>query len=144
MIENLMAQSLLLNAGLISKEELIQVIDSDLIETPDSEILIDLEWCLSDVQKIISVIWQYVADHKVDYTIMGRVLLAKLKAEYSKKELDLYEFASKLNEIWSMLPESIQLIEPFWSMIYADEPLSWGDKKQTRKLYEKMFLFYDT
>lgn len=33
--------------------------------------------------------------------------------------------------------------DPFFTMCYADDPLSWGDKDQTRELYEQMFRFYD-
>lgn len=32
--------------------------------------------------------------------------------------------------------------EPFHTLSYADDPLSWNDEKQTRKLYEELFEFY--
>jgi hypothetical protein len=41
-----------------------------------------------------------------------------------------------------MLPSVIQSVEPFWSLSYADDPLSWGDVNQTKELYEEMLNFY--
>ena len=143
MFENLMAQSLLFNAGLASKEELLHEIDSEFIGTPDSDILFDLEWCFSDVNKIISTIRRYAEEFKIDYDVLGRVLIIKLSTIYSNGGIGIHEFGSKVYSIWSLLPESIKLVEPFWTMSYADDPLSWGEEKQTRNLYEKMFKFYN-
>lgn len=32
--------------------------------------------------------------------------------------------------------------EPFVMLPYADEPLSWGDEKQSRELFQSMFDYY--
>ena len=44
--------------------------------------------------------------------------------------------------LWESLPGNIQDIEPFWTLSYADEPLSWGDEEQTRDIYEYMLDYY--
>lgn len=33
-------------------------------------------------------------------------------------------------------------IEPFHTLSYDDNPLSWGDEEQTRKIYEDFFDFH--
>ncbi len=30
----------------------------------------------------------------------------------------------------------------FWTLSYADDPLSWGDEKQTSYTYERMLSYY--
>lgn len=32
--------------------------------------------------------------------------------------------------------------QPFWTLSYADDPLSWGDEEQSKALYEEAFDFY--
>jgi hypothetical protein len=34
-------------------------------------------------------------------------------------------------------------MEPFWTLSYADDPLSWGEERQTHEIYEKMFGYYE-
>ena len=45
--------------------------------------------------------------------------------------------------LWESLPGNLQNMEPFWSLCYADEPLTWGDEAQTRSLYETMLSYYE-
>ena len=44
--------------------------------------------------------------------------------------------------LWESLPGNIQNIEPFFTLSYADDPLSWGDEEQTRNIYEYMLNYY--
>lgn len=57
--------------------------------------------------------------------------------------MEIHSFAEKAYVAWNMLPKSIDQTEPFWTLSYADDPLSWGDEKQTREIYEKMFRYYE-
>ena len=60
------------------------------------------------------------------------------------------EYNDILDTLFIKMPEDNSLLalefvssDPFFTMCYADDPLSWGDKDQTRELYEQMFRFYD-
>ena len=45
--------------------------------------------------------------------------------------------------LWESLPGNMQNMEPFWTLCYADDPLSWGDEAQTRNVYEHMLDYYE-
>ena len=66
-----------------------------------------------------------------------RILMGKLKGVYVNC-VDLKWFAGRMYRLWEGLPGSIQSIEPFWMLCYADDPLSWGDEAQSRSIYEAM------
>ena len=38
--------------------------------------------------------------------------------------------------------DMLQKQQPFWSLSYADDPMSWGDETQSRELYRDMLAFY--
>ena len=80
---------------------------------------------------------------EINYDLFGKMLFSELKLFYFKNQMDIQTFALKVRSIWWLLPNSIGQKEPFHAMSYLDEPLSWGDEKQTRELYEKMFEFYE-
>lgn len=58
-------------------------------------------------------------------------------------EADIKQFANKMYSLWKNLPDKLQDEQPFFQLSYADDPLSWGDEKQTRSIYEKMFHYYE-
>lgn len=66
--------------------------------------------------------------------------------EYNKRLDELFLNDPENDDLlyleWESLPGSIQNIEPFWALSYADDPLSWGDEEQTRKIYEHMLNNY--
>ena len=68
--------------------------------------------------------------------------MSKLKVVY-KNCLDIKYFASQMYRLWESFPENIQNIEPFWTLCYADDPLAWGDEKQTRDIYGHMLSYYE-
>ncbi len=61
---------------------------------------------------------------------------------YKTNTLDIREFADRCYKMWTVLPKDISMQEPFHTLSYADDCLSYGDEKQTRELYEKAFDFY--
>lgn len=69
------------------------------------------------------------------------LLMKKLKEYYANTEIKV--FAGKMYSLWESLPGNIQDEQPFFVLCYADDPLSWGDEKQTRELYEHMLNFYE-
>ena len=67
--------------------------------------------------------------------------MSKLKAVYVNCS-DIKRFASQMYSVWESLPRNIQKLAPFWTLCYADDPLSWGDEEQTRSIYEHMLNYY--
>jgi hypothetical protein len=143
MIEKLLSCASLLRVGLMSDREYNEILDTLFIKMPENDLLLELEFVSSDMNKTISIILYYCGEHNVDYTVFGLFLMEGLKKTYLNLSMDIETFAAKAYELWKTIPSSIQRDEPFFTMCYADDPLSWGDTEQTRALYEKMFRFYD-
>jgi hypothetical protein len=140
MVEKLLSFAILLNYELISHERYIEYLNEIFLHYPDNDFLLELQWCSSDTKKTIDIILEYTKNIKINYNEFGKFLLVNLEAAYS--EMDLCQFCAKSYQVWSMLPNIVANEQPFWTLSYADEPLSWGDEKQTRKLYEGMFKHY--
>ena len=64
-----------------------------------------------------------------------------LEAVYKSDSISIPEYGSRCYQLWIYL-SYVRHIEPFFSLSYADDCLSWGDEAQTRKLYGKAFSFY--
>ncbi len=79
--------------------------------------------------------------NNLDIDLFGKALMSKLKEIY-ENHLDIREFASRMFHLWEGFPGNLQNIEPFWTLSYADDPLSWGDKEQTSYIYERMLSYY--
>ena len=110
---------------------------------PDDRTLLDLE-CETNIQKAVIYIrtradYGYLGLHPETF---GRALMEKLRDCYARCT-DLRQFGHKMYSLWESLPGNLQNMEPFWSLCYADEPLTWGDEAQTRSLYETMLSYYE-
>ena len=77
----------------------------------------------------------------IDYDVFGKFLLYELNTIYP--EMEIHNFGAKAYSLWNLLPKNIEQKQPFLTLSYADDPLSWGDEKQSRELYEKMFKYYE-
>ena len=142
MCEELLVYALLLDVGIISKLEYGKFLDALFLEKPEDDLLLELEWNFSDIQKSISAIYYHFYDCSIDYDAFGRFLFSKLEEIYYENRMDIQTFGAKSYAIWKHLPDTIHQQEPFWTLCYADDPLSWSDEKQTRKLYENAFHYY--
>ena len=58
--------------------------------------------------------------------------------------MDIQRFGDIMYSLWESLPGDLQDKQPFWILCYADDPLSWGDEKQSREIYEEMLEYYET
>ena len=83
----------------------------------------------------------HVDYHNMDIDLFSRILMNKCKEAY-ENESDIKKFANRMLNLWVGLPGTLQNREPFWTLSYANDPLSWGDEEQTRKIYEQMFGYY--
>ncbi len=144
MLEQLLAYACLLGAGLMTIENYNNNLDVLFMANPDDDLLLDLEFSSSDLNKTISLIKEKCYGQTIDYDSFGCCLLSHLKTIYSSDVDTLENFGKKAYALWGTLPADIQLTEPFHTMSYADDCLSWGDSQQTKDLYEKMFCYYDS
>lgn len=144
-MELLFACAVLLGAGSMSEAEYGKVLDSVFLRNPNQDILLELEWHSSDIKRSISLIRAYCAEHEKDLkdTALGCFLFDRLKSRYLAPGADLHTFCGELYRVWSLLPQRLQTAQPFHTMSYADEPLSWGDEAQTRRLCEYILHYYD-
>ena len=140
-LEELLVYALLLDVGYSTDYD--EYLNTLFLEMPDNELLLELQWCSSDTHETIIMIREFCYGCDVNYDVFGRFLFSKLEKIYRQDSIDIKTFGKKSYEIWTQLPEAIDLEEPFGILNYAADPLSWGDEEQTRKLYEKVFRFYD-
>ena len=132
-MDELLAYAILRCEGIVTEEEYQERLHALFLEHPDDRILLDLE-CETDIQKAVIYVRTWA-----DY---GRALMEKLR-DYYARCTDLRQFGRKMYSLWESLPGDLQSMEPFWSLCYADDPLSWGDEVQTRSLYETMLSYYE-
>ncbi|AKA68756.1 hypothetical protein [Clostridium scatologenes] len=142
MVEILLSYAILLYVGLVSDTEYKENLDVQFLKHPDNALLLELEWRTLDIQGTIKIIFDYYLENNVDYDTFGCFLISKLEEIYYQDDMDIRFFGSKMYSIWRALPSEIENKEPFWTLCYADDPLSWGDERQTRELYQKMFQYY--
>ena len=142
MVEILLSYAILLYVKLISDEEYKKNLDAQFLDNPENDLLLELELKTLDIQATIKTIFDYCLENNIDFDTFGCFLISKLEEIYYKDDMDIQLFGSKMYSIWRVLPSEIQSKEPFWTLCYADDPLSWGDESQTRELYQKMFKYY--
>lgn len=140
-MEELLVFALLLYEEIASEQEYRKKLDDLFLEHPESDDLLYLEW-ETNLKNSMIYIRTHIEYHAFDYDLFGRFLMEKLKTYYANHP-DIESFAGKMYQLWKSLPDSVQHIEPFFILSYADEPLSWGDEKQTRTIYEDMMNYYD-
>ena len=109
---------------------------------PDNPDYLELELMGGDLPKAICYLWAHINWNKFDQTRFGRALMDLIRPVYHS--MDIRSFGSWAYCVWESLPGGLQNTEPFFSLCYADDPLSWGDEAQSRGLYEKMLSFYDS
>ena len=142
-MEELLAYAILLYEGIVTEEEYQEWLHALFLAYPDDRTLLDLE-CETNIQEAVIYI-RTRADH--GYLVLhpetfGRALMEKLR-DYYARCTDLRQCGRKMYSLWESLPGNLQNMEPFWSLCYADDPLTWGDEAQTRSLYETMLSYYE-
>lgn len=139
-METLLLYAILFCADIITAEIYQKKLDALFLENPNHEILLELEW-ETDINQAMHYIHMHMDDAAINQETFGLALMEKLQ-EYYESCSDIKYFANKMYSLWQSLPCCLQYEEPFWTLSYADDPLSWGDEAQTRTLYEKMLHSY--
>lgn len=143
-MEELYAELLLWHIGFHSSKRYSTLLDEKFLRDPENKLYLELEECSSDIRDSMGRVKRYW-DHEssgFDRDQFGKQLFEGLKSAYDANRFEVSDFGARCCKLWHMLPSSILQIEPFHTLSYADEPLSWGDEAQTRKLYESAFAHY--
>ena len=80
---------------------------------------------------------------EINADAFGKHLFAGLESVYNANTFSIADFGKHCALLWHDIPSELAQTEPFWTLCYADDALSWGDEAQTRTLYEKAFSFYN-
>ncbi len=143
-MEVLFAYAYLWAFGFCSGQEYNVHLDEMFLNTPDDEVLLELEECWSNYKETFAKLKRYFEyeANSFDSLKFGKILFNGLEAAYKSDVYNMDEFGSRCYELYKMLPGFLEQEQPFWRLSYADDPLSWGDEEQSRILYEEAFSFY--
>ncbi len=140
-MEKLLAYAILLHNDFEIDEEYQNLLDNMFINNPKDDILLDLEFLASDIHQTVYYIRKNIDYNNFDKNIFGKFLMKKLKEYYNI--MNIKTFSVKMYGVWLDIPELFQDDEPFYTLYYADDTLSWQDEKQTKELFDKMFNYYN-
>ncbi len=140
-METLLAYVYLLGMDLISEEIYEEKLNELFLENPADEDLLELEFLSGNRKETVIYIRTHIDYNFMDFNRFGRELFGLLKPIY--KSMDIRRFGDAMYSLWENLAGNLQDMEPFWTLSYADDPLSWGDVEQTRKIYEEMLDYYE-
>lgn len=122
-MERIFAYVYLWAFGFCSRREYNMHLDDMFTQNVNDELLLELEECSGSYKE--------------------SSLFAGLARAYDEESCNISEFGNRCYNLWNLLPGTITMQEPYFTLSYADDCLSYGDEKQTRKLYEKAFSFYN-
>lgn len=140
-MEKLAALCCLWAFGLAEKEEYYKELDMLFMLSPEDNLLFELEDLGGDCGAALARVFPLI-ENSLNVDQFGKELFVALEKVYNENKLMLEEFGKRCYALWNFLPASIDTKEPFFSLCYADDPLSWGDKEQTHRIYKKAFDHY--
>ena len=125
-------------------QEYIVHLDRLFSETPNNKILLELEECSNNYKETFARLIRYFEyeTNTFDSYIFGKTLFNGLEIVYKSDVYTIAEFGKICYQLWNLLPGFLVQEQPFRTLSYADDPLSWGDEKQSRIMYEEAFRFY--
>ena len=142
--QSLLPYAYVMKAGLdaekIYADEYANALDAVLEKHPDNRFLRELE-CIDGAEQSAEFILSECEHAIVSPDDFGKGFLQLLRSVYQDTELSA--FSKSMYELWGKLPDGVMNIEPFITLNYADDPLSYGDEAQTRRIYERLFEYYD-
>ena len=138
-MEKLLVYILLETAGFdtyhLYKNSLYEILEND----AQNNIMLDLAG--RDHKDTVLHMLFVLKKGRFDKEFFGKELMNELLKIYRGCEIN--DFAKKMYRLWTYLPSSICEEEPFCIFSYADEPLLYGDQKQSRQLYEEALNYYN-
>lgn len=144
-MERLYAEFLLWKHGFYSRKRYEELLNDKFLSDLNNNFLLELEECSTNAintSRYFMRYWTY-EEHELDAYLFGKHLFSSLNLAYNATVISIEDFGKRCYLLWQDFPPHLNQIEPFWTLCYADDPLSWGDEAQARSLYEKAFIFYD-
>ena len=140
-MDELLAYALMILEGYDVEDEYDRKLDELFLHAPGNDDYLSLEALGSNMKESVSYIMSHTDYTNIDKVRFGSQLMRLLRTEYDR--MGIREFAKHTYPLCKRFPACIGEEEPFNSLAYADEPLSWGDIEQSKELYEKTFVFFD-
>lgn len=116
-----------------------RALDKLFMEEPENETYLLLEGMTPKEAVLHSISIMHQCEFDTIY--FGKILMKSLQQFYEDTAIEV--FAEKMYSLWNKLPASIDKSEPFLTLCYADDCLSYGGESQCRHLYEKAMHYYD-
>lgn len=138
-MEKLFAYALLCSEGFDVWNQYADTLDMLFMADPENDTCLSLEGMKPREAVLHSI--SVMQGSEFDAECFGKALMASLQGIYQKTPLPV--FAGKMYSLWNKLPSRIDQDEPFFTLCYADDCLSYGDERQCRELYEKAIHYYD-
>ncbi len=138
-MEELFVHALLYSEGVDMWANFSQTLDRLFMEDPGNEDYLSLEEMTPKEAVLHSIGIMYRTGF--DSERFGKLLMRALQQLYRDAPLEI--FARKVYSLWRKLPDVIGEGEPFFTLSYADDCLSYGDEAQCRQLYENAMHYYD-
>ncbi len=140
MYEKLLVYALLYVTGYDTMQMYRNLLDLIVVNNPEDYEIIELRYLFD--KEAISHTLEIMNSIDFDKNLFGKELMVALKEIYLEQS-DIKEFGNCMYKLWGHFPGKINMEEPFYTLNYADDCLSFGDEKQCRELYEKAFGFYE-
>ena len=137
-MEKLFVYALLYSEGFDMWAMYSNTLDKLFIENPEDENYLSLEG-MAPKEAVLHTI-AIMHRNTLDTGYFGKILMESLRQIYENIRLET--FAKKMYSLWNKLPGFVDKEEPFFTLCYADDCLSYGDEYQCRQLYEKAMNYY--
>ena len=113
-------------------------LDKLFVENMENETYLSLEG-MAPKEAVLHTL-SIMDESEFDMESFGKILMQSLLRIYEDTGIEL--FARKMYSLWNKLPRHIGQNEPFFTLCYADDCLSYHDEEQCRLLYEKAMRYY--
>lgn len=138
-MEELFVYALLYSEGFDAWSSYADTLDKLFMEDLENETFLSLEGMTPKDAVLHTIAVMYGSEF--DTESFGKILMRSLLPIYENTNLEI--FAEKMYSLWNKLPRRIDEHEPFFTLCYADDCLSYHDEEQCRELYEKAMHYYD-
>ena len=147
-MERLYAEALLWAFGFCDETRYNALLDELFMADSANDLYLQLEECCGDAADTLGRLSRCLEQPDTPFAddVFGRQLFAALRSVYVSCAAtydDLEDFGLRCHRLWCALPPDMADNEPFLTLVYADDPLNWGDEGEVRRLYEAAFAFYE-
>lgn len=139
--EKLFAYALLIDEGYDMWVQYSDTLDTLFLNQPNNEEYLKLE-SITNVRETVQYLINKMNYENFDIIIFGSELMSLIQPIYMNS--DIHSFGRHMYSVWGKLPRSIQNIEPFTKLCFADDPLSYGNIEQSKQMYEEILRFYQS